>query len=113
MRLKMAVSKRALTRAQDGLKSARARLAKMRIKYEQPNYMSIGAQAVGGALPVYLVEGMAYVPNDVAGIPTEGLIGAGLILASTQMKNNKAIVEGLGSGMIAVTAYKLAQQYKM
>lgn len=108
----MAVSKRALVRAESAAKSARARLARMRSKYENPNFMSIGAQALGGALPVYVVEGMDYIPNEVAGIPTEGLIGAGLIFASTQMKNNKAIVEGLGSGMIAVTAYKLAQQYR-
>jgi hypothetical protein len=107
----MAVSKRALMRSEAALKSARSRLAKLRNRYEAPNYMTIGAQAVGGALPVYLIEGMDYVPNDIGGVPTEALVGGALIFASTQMKNNKAIIEGLGSGMIAVASYKLAQQY--
>ena len=106
----MAVSKRALMRAEKGAKSARARLMKMRTKYENPNFATIGAQALGGALPAFLPS-VPLLPVEVAGIPVEGLIGAGLILASTQMKNNKAMVEALGSGMIAVTAYKLATSY--
>lgn len=106
----MAVSKRALMRAESSAKSARARLARMRAKYENPNFKSIGAQALGGALPAYL-DRVPMLPAQVAGIPTEGLIGAGLIFASAQMKNNKALVENLGSGMIAVTAYKLALEY--
>lgn len=107
----MAVSKRALMRAEQSAKSARARLARMRAKYENPNFKTIGANALGGVLPAYLPN-VPMLPDTVAGIPTEGLIGAGLIFASTQMKNNKEIVEGLGSGMIAVTAYKLALDYQ-
>jgi hypothetical protein len=106
----MAVSKKALMRAEAGAKSARARLARMRAKYENPNFKSIGAQALGGALPAYL-DRVPMLPAEVAGIPTEGIIGAGLIFASTQMKQNKDLVENLGSGMIAVTAYKLAMTY--
>ena len=106
----MAVSKRALMRAEKGAKAARARLMKMRTKYENPNFANIGAQALGGALPAFLPS-VPLLPTEVAGIPVEGIIGAGLILASTQMKNNKSMVEALGSGMIAVTAYKLATSY--
>lgn len=106
----MAVSKRALARAESSAASARARLRKMRAKYEQPNFTAIGAQAVGGALPAFLPQ-VPFVPDEIAGIPAEGIIGAGLILASTQMKNNKVLLENLGSGMVAVTAYKMAQRY--
>jgi hypothetical protein len=97
-------------RAEQSAKSARARLARMKSKYENPNFKSIGAQALGGALPAYL-DRVPMLPTQIAGIPTEGLIGAGLIIASTQMKNNKDIFENLGSGMVAVTAYKLALDY--
>lgn len=106
----MAVSKKALMRAERSAQSARARLARMRSKYENPNFKSIGAQALGGALPAYL-DRVPMLPLTIAGIPTEGLIGGALIIASTQMKNNKEIFENLGSGMVAVTAYKLAKEY--
>lgn len=103
-------TQRALMRAEDAAKSARARLAKMRQKYEQPNFMNIGSVALGGALPAFLPQ-VPFIPAEVAGVPTEGLIGAGLVIASSQMKNNKALFENVGSGMLAVAAYKLAQGY--
>jgi hypothetical protein len=107
----MAVSKRALMKANSAAASARARLAKIRKQYEQPNYKTLGAQALGGALPAYLPK-IELLPADVMGVPVEGFIGAGLVIASGSMKGEKrAMLENLGGGMIAVTAYKLAQQY--
>jgi len=107
----MAVSKRALMKANSAAASARARLAKIRKQYEQPNYKALGAQALGGAIPAYLPN-ITMLPADFMGVPVEGFIGAGLIIASGNMKgDNRSMVEGLGSGMVAVTAYKLAKQY--
>ena len=103
-------TQKALARANQVATSARKRLAMLREKYEQPNFSNIGAQAIGGALPAFLPQ-VPFVPAEIAGIPSEGIIGAGLILASTQMKNNKALVENVGAGMVAVTAYKLALRY--
>ena len=103
-------TQKALARANQVATSARKRLAMLREKYEQPNFSNIGAQAIGGALPAFLPQ-VPFVPAEIAGIPSEGIIGAGLILASTQMKNNKAIVENVGAGIVAVTAYKLALRY--
>jgi hypothetical protein len=102
---------KALMRAESSAKRARARLAQMR-SAKNPNLMTIGSVALGGALPAVVVEQSAMIPNQIAGLPTEGLIGAGLLVASHQFKGDtKKIVEGLGEGMIAVTAYKLAQRY--
>ena len=102
---------KALMRAESSAKRARARLAQMRAQ-KNPNLITIGSVALGGALPALLVEQTAMIPDSIAGIPTEGLIGAGLLVASHQFKGDtKKIGEGLGEGMSAVTAYKLAQNY--
>jgi hypothetical protein len=52
-------------------------------------------------------------PEEVMSVPTEGLIGAGLLYFAQMRsgKPEKEILEGLGNGMIAVTAYKFAQKY--
>lgn len=76
-----------------------------------PNIKTVGSTAVGGALPAFLPQ--FGLPAEVMSVPTEGLIGAGLLYVAHMRagKPEKAIIEGLGNGMIAVTAYKLAQRY--
>jgi hypothetical protein len=108
----MRVSKTALAKANGRADQARRSLARMREKYTKnnPNIMTVGATALGGALPAYLPA--LSLPAEVATIPTEGLIGAGLLYIAHMRsgKPEKKIIEGLGNGMIAVTAYKLAQR---
>lgn len=107
----MRVSKTALARANKRADSARRNLARMRQKLKNPNLKTVGSVAVGGALPAFLPQ--FNVPAEIMSVPTEGLIGAGLIYVAHMRsgKPEKQILEGLGEGMIAVTAYKLAQRY--
>lgn len=103
---------RALARANKRAENASRRLAKMRDKMKNnPNIKTVGSTALGGALPAYLPQ--LGLPEEVMTIPTEGLIGAGLLYVAHMRagKPEKEIIEGLGNGMIAVTAYKLAQKY--
>jgi len=103
---------RALVKADKRVQSARRQVARMRQKMKNnPNLKTIGSTAVGGALPCYLPN--FGIPEEVAGIPTEGLIGAGLLYVAHMRagKPEKEIIEGLGSGMIAVTAFKIAKKY--
>ena len=106
-------SRTALMKANKRADNARKSLARMRSKMKQnnPNIKTIGSTAVGGALPCYLPN--FGIPEEVAGIPTEGLIGAGLLYVAHMRagKPEKEIIEGLGSGMIAVTAFKIAKKY--
>jgi hypothetical protein len=76
-----------------------------------PNIKTVGSTALGGALPAYLPN--LGLPEEVMSVPTEGLIGAGLLYFAQMRsgKPEKEILEGLGNGMIAVTAYKFAQKY--
>lgn len=108
----MRVSKTALARANKRADSARRNLSRMRQKMKNnPNIKTVGSTAVGGALPAFLPQ--FGLPSEVMNVPTEGLIGAGLLYVAHMRagKPEKAIIEGLGNGMIAVTAYKLAQRY--
>jgi len=108
----MRVSKTALARANKRADSARRNLARMRQKMKNnPNLKTVGSVAVGGALPAFLPQ--FNVPAEIMMVPTEGLIGAGLLYVAHMRtgKPEKEILEGLGEGMIAVTAYKLAQRY--
>jgi len=101
----------ALIRAEKSAQSARRRLAKFR-DGKNPNLLTVGSVALGGALPALVVEGSDMIPNEVAQLPTEGLIGAGLLIFSHRFKGDtKKAVEGIGEGMIAVTAYKLTKKY--
>jgi len=101
----------ALVRAEKSAQSARRRLARMKT-VKNPNLLTVGSVALGGALPALIVEPSDMIPNEVMQLPTEGLIGAGLLIFSHRFKGNtKKAVEGLGEGMIAVTAYKLTQRY--
>ena len=80
---------------------------------KNPNMLTVGSVALGGALPAFVIDGQDMIPTDLGGIPTEGIIGAGLLIFSHQFKGDtKKAVEGLGEGMIAVTAYKLASSYQ-
>ena len=102
----------ALTRANKRADSARRSLARMRTKMRNnPNIKTIGSTALGGALPCYLPN--FGLPEEVVGVPTEGLIGAGLLYFAHMRagKPEKEILEGLGNGMIAVTAFKFAKKY--
>jgi hypothetical protein len=100
----------ALVRAEKAASSARRRLAKY--KTSNPNLMTVGSVALGGALPALIVEPMEQIPDSIATIPTEGLIGAGLLLVAHRSKGNtKKALEGVAEGMIAVTAYKLTKTY--
>jgi hypothetical protein len=102
----------ALRKSKDALQSARARLAKFRKEYTNPDAIALGSVAVGGALPAVIYGYAPFLPQDVMGVPTEALIGGGLVVASTMQKGNtKKVLENLGSGMLAVSAYKLTQQY--
>lgn len=108
----MRPSRNALMKANRRADNARKSLARMRSKMKNnPNMKTIGSTAVGGALPAYLPN--LGLPAEVVGIPTEGLIGAGLLYVAHMRagKPEKEIIEGLGNGMIAVTAYKVAQKY--
>lgn len=108
----MRVSTKALQRANNRADSARRNLARLRQKMKNnPNIKTVGSTAVGGALPAFLPQ--FGLPAEVMSVPTEGLIGAGLLYVAHMRagKPEKAIIEGLGNGMIAVTAYKLAQRY--
>jgi len=110
--LKMRVSKTALARANKRADSAKKSLYRMRSKMKgNPNIKTVGSTALGGALPVYLPA--LGLPAEVMSVPTEGLIGAALLYVAHMRsgKPEKAIIEGLGNGMIAVTAYKFAQKY--
>lgn len=62
-------------------------------------------------MPVYLPN--LGLPAEVLTIPTEGVIGAGLLYVAHMRsgKPDKEIIEGLANGMIAVTAYKYAQKF--
>jgi hypothetical protein len=73
-----------------------------------PNLVTIGSVAVGGALPAYLPN--FGIEEKMFGVPTEGLIGAGLLYVAhlRDGKPEKKVIEGLAEGMIAVTAYKIA-----
>ena len=105
-------SRTALMKANKRAENARKSLARMRSKMKNnPNIKTIGSTAVGGALPAYLPN--LGLPAEVVGIPTEGLIGAGLLYVAHMRagKPEKEIIEGLGNGMIAVTAFKVAQKY--
>ena len=108
----MRPSRNALVKANRRAENARKSLARMRSKMKNnPNIKTVGATAVGGALPCYLPN--FGVPEEIAGIPTEGLIGAGLLYVAHMRagKPEKEIIEGLGNGMIAVTAFKVAKKY--
>jgi len=108
----MRTSRNALMKANRRAENARKSLARMRSKMKNnPNIKTIGSTAVGGALPAYLPN--LGLPAEVVGIPTEGLIGAGLLYVAHMRagKPEKEIIEGLGNGMIAVTAFKVAQKY--
>ncbi len=108
----MRVSKTALARANKRAENAGRRLASLRSKMKNnPNIKTVGSVAVGGALPAYLPQ--LGLPAEVMSVPTEGLIGAALLYVAHMRsgKPEKEIIEGLGEGMIAVTAYKVAQRY--
>ena len=108
----MRVSKNALMRANKRADNAKRSLARMRSKMKgNPNIKTIGSTALGGALPVYLPN--LGLPPEVLTIPTEGVIGAGLLYVAHMRsgKPDKEIIEGLANGMIAVTAYKYAQKF--
>ena len=108
----MRVSKNALVRANKRADNASRRLRLMRSKMKgNPNIKTIGSTALGGALPVYLPQ--LGLPAEIMSVPTEGFIGAGLIYLAHMRsgKADKEIFEGLGNGMIAVTAYKYAQKF--
>ena len=108
----MRYNKAALARANKRADSARRSLARMRDKMKNnPNIKTVGSTALGGALPAYLPS--LGLPEEVMSVPTEGLIGAGLLYFAHMRagKPEKEILEGLGNGMIAVTAYKFAQKY--
>lgn len=105
-------SRNALAKANKRAENASRRLSALRSKMKNnPNIKTVGATAVGGALPCYLPN--FGIPEEVAGIPTEGLIGAGLLYVAHMRagKPEKEIIEGLGNGMIAVTAFKIAKKY--
>jgi hypothetical protein len=105
-------SKTALMKANKRADSASRRLRMMRAKMKgNPNIKTVGSTALGGALPVYLPQ--LGLPAEVFNVPTEGLIGAGLLYVAHMRsgKPDKEIIEGLANGMIAVTAYKFAQKY--
>ena len=76
-----------------------------------PNLVTIGSVAVGGAIPAYLPN--FGIEEEMFVIPTEGLVGAGLLYLAHVRKGKpeKKVIEGLAEGMIAVTAFKLAQKY--
>lgn len=103
----------ALMKANKTIANQRRRFAGLR-KKSNPNIMTVGSVALGGALPALVVEPENIpIPKDLGGIPTEGLIGAGLLLAAHRSKGNtKVALEGLAEGMIAVTAYKLTKAYQ-
>ena len=108
----MRVSKNALMKANNRAAAASKRLRVMRSKMKgNPNIKTVGSTALGGALPVYLPN--LGLPAEVMSVPTEGLIGAGLLYVAHMRagKPDKEIIEGLANGMIAVTAYKFAQKY--
>ena len=108
----MRVSKNALSKANKRAESASRRLRVMRSKMKgNPNIKTVGSTALGGALPVYLPN--LGLPAEVMSVPTEGLIGAGLLYVAHMRagKADKEIIEGLANGMIAVTAYKYAQKF--
>ena len=108
----MRVSKNALVKANNRAAAASKRLRVMRSKMKgNPNIKTVGSTALGGALPVYLPN--LGLPAEVMSVPTEGLIGAGLLYVAHMRagKPDKEIIEGLANGMIAVTAYKFAQKY--
>lgn len=108
----MRVSKNALMKANNRAAAASKRLRVMRSKMKgNPNIKTVGSTALGGALPVYLPN--LGLPAEVMSVPTEGLIGAGLLYVASMRagKPDKEIIEGLANGMIAVTAYKFAQKY--
>ena len=110
----MRVSKTALRKANTRADNARRSLARMRTKMKgNPNMKTIGSTALGGALPVYLPA--LGLPAEIMTIPTEGVIGAGLLYVAHMRsgKPDKEIIEGLANGMIAVTAYKYAQKYSL
>ena len=100
----------ALIRANKALSRSRANVA--RLRKSNPNLMTIGSVALGGALPALVVEPTEAIPDTIAEIPTEGLIGAGLVLFAHRSRGNtKKAIEGVAEGMIAVTAYKLSKKY--
>ena len=109
----MRATKTALAKANKRADSARRTLARMRSKMNKanPNLMTIGSTALGGALPAYLPQ--LGLPEEVMTVPTEGLVGAGLLYVAHLRagKPEKKVIENLGNAMIAVTAYKLAQRY--
>ncbi len=108
----MRVSKNALMKANNRAAAASKRLRVMRSKMKgNPNIKTVGSTALGGALPVYLPN--LGLPAEVMSVPTEGLIGVGLLYVAHMRagKPEKEIIEGLANGMIAVTAYKFAQKY--
>jgi len=109
----MRATKTALARANKRADSARRSLARMRSKMNKanPNLTTIGSTALGGALPAYLPQ--LGLPEEVMTVPTEGLVGAGLLYIAHMRagKPEKKVIENLGNAMIAVTAYKLAQRY--
>ena len=103
-----------MVKADKQISSLRTRLRRANSQNKKnPNLLTVGSVALGGALPAFVVDGSDMIPTDLGGIPTEGLIGAGLLIFSHQFKGDtKKAVEGLGEGMIAVTAYKLATNFK-
>lgn len=107
-RTALAKSRQALA---DYKQAASRRLAKLRQEYTKPSPTKIASIAIGGAAPAYLIDGnMLPLPADVAGVPTELLVGGALVFgAGTQKGQTKAILEGVGEGMIAVGAYKFAK----
>jgi hypothetical protein len=108
----MRVSKTALARANKRADNARKSLYRLRSKMKgNPNVKTVGSVMAGGAIPAFLPQ--LNLPADVMGVPTEGLVGAGLIYLAHMRagKPEKEIIEGLGEGMIAVASYKFAQRY--
>ena len=101
-------------KADKQISSLRTRLRRANsMNKKNPNMLTVGSVALGGALPAFLIDGSQMIPADLGGIPTEGLIGAGLLIFSHQFSGDtKKAVEGLGEGMIAVTAYKLSTNFK-
>lgn len=89
-----------------------AKLRSMRQSMKNnPNLTTVGSVAIGGALPAFLPN--FGIQEQFFGVPTEGLIGAGLLYIAHMRKGKpeKKVIEGLAEGMLAVTAFKIAQQY--
>ena len=106
----LSVSRKMYQQSENRRLNQARQLRKMR-SMNNPNLQTVGSVAIGGALPAYLPN--FGIQEEFFGVPTEGLIGAGLLYIAHMRKGKpeKKVIEGLAEGMIAVTAFKIAQKF--